>query len=694
MTAAVLAGVIWAGSSQAAPPNDGWSLEWSDEFAGSGYNAWTPQQQTRRDALNTTEAIDVADGVLRITTFTDGGVHKTGFLTSKAQFGQGYFEARMRSGNTAGAWHAFWLMAPTMALLQTNDPQVSTDGASRLGVEIDITEILARYQGSSRNYPTTIHWAGYADTHQSVTRTVSGPIDDGQWHTFGLLWDETGYRFYMDGVLMSTIAASDTVPVSRIAQDIKLTSEVRHQSWAGNIPAGGFGSKSNSSTFLDVDYVRYYGLATDERRLAASGDWNTTQTLWRGAGDAPITWINQSNAVAQLSGGSRTLRTSAAIETHGIVVQSGAHAITSGPGGSLTLVASTGPMVEAPYIEVASGGQLTVESLRSTAANFDKLGGGTLALTGTTATNDLGNIYVKSGVLDIRNARLFHGRYRSDTFVSVHGGAVLRVSSLAYGTGNLGHLAANEYTLVLSGGQLQFAGDASRTHQRGFRVEQNATISNMVAGTTQTIRGGEHANGQIHLSNTRSLTIDGPGDLAVMSTIGSITYTHVGHAGTMSDTTGSIIKRGQGTLTLGGANRYAGGTTVHAGTLRTAHDRALGTGQVRIRGGTLAVGDGESNRVRGISGLILDDGATLSVLAEDAITLASGTFALGSVTLDLNDAFNAEGQYVLIRGASGGSTLADTITFTGIDTGRFAYELRLWENNAVLEVTAIPDPPR
>lgn len=60
---------------------------------------------------------------------------------------------------------------------------------------------------------------------------------------------------------------------------------------------------------------------------------------------------------------------------------------------------------------------------------------------------------------------------------------------------------------------------------------------------------------------------------------------------------GRLTKKGSGTLTLSGHNRYHGGTVVEAGTLVAGHANALGQGDVKLTGGTLRAG--QPVRVRG-----------------------------------------------------------------------------------------------
>lgn len=73
---------------------------------------------------------------------------------------------------------------------------------------------------------------------------------------------------------------------------------------------------------------------------------------------------------------------------------------------------------------------------------------------------------------------------------------------------------------------------------------------------------------------------------------------------------GGLTKRGTGTLTLTGHNRYHGGTVVEAGVLVAGSANALGQGDVRVKGGSL-----RADKVLRVRGAYVQEGdATLDLL--------------------------------------------------------------------------------
>jgi beta-glucanase (GH16 family) len=238
-----------------ALPPAGYRLVFEEQFQGTSLDTsrWTALQEPRRDALSTPDAVTVSGGVLTTTTYTAAGVHHTGFLTTEDKFEAryGYFEARIRFNDSPGGWCAFWLAAPTIGT-PLGDP-------GRAGVEIDVVEHRATDQGGwdelADMVALNINWDGYDEHKKNEQRVLALPDGSrvqGQWHTYGVLWTDAGYTFYVDGMALWTTAGA----VSHIPQHVHLTCEVEDGSWAGFVPAGGYGSPATSSTRMEVDWVR------------------------------------------------------------------------------------------------------------------------------------------------------------------------------------------------------------------------------------------------------------------------------------------------------------------------------------------------------------------------------------------------------------------------------------------------------
>lgn len=99
---------LLAALAGAKPPGPGCTLSFEDTFEGRAVDQskWQVIEGPRKGAVNTARAVGVRDGVLRITTFTEGGRHLTGFLSTAGRFeqDQGYFEARLRFSPVPGMW--------------------------------------------------------------------------------------------------------------------------------------------------------------------------------------------------------------------------------------------------------------------------------------------------------------------------------------------------------------------------------------------------------------------------------------------------------------------------------------------------------------------------------------------------------------------------------------------------------------
>ena len=240
-----------------APPLPGYRMVWHDEFDGAALDTarWTAYAGPRRDARNSVDAVTVANGLLTITTYTEAGVHRTGFIDTARRFLAtfGWFEARMRFESAPGEWGAFWLQSPTMG-----NP---VGDVATAGTEIDVVEHRAvdtDGRDIANTYAINLHWDGYGAAHQHAGGTGApepgaAPLQGG-WHTYAIHWTDQGYAFYLDGVRQW----SSALGVSRRPEFIKVTCEVQHGSWAGAIPVRGYGTREGSSTRMQLDWVRVW----------------------------------------------------------------------------------------------------------------------------------------------------------------------------------------------------------------------------------------------------------------------------------------------------------------------------------------------------------------------------------------------------------------------------------------------------
>jgi beta-glucanase (GH16 family) len=256
-TTTLLAVLLTAAAAQADPPK-GYRLTWEDKFDGDRLDTtkWTPETHPHRGNQVTADAVTVRDGVLTLTTYTEGGKHYTGYISTKGKFEatHGYFEARIRFNSSPGQWGAFWLLSPTVGR-PVGDPATA-------GTEIDVVEHRARGNKGddvSDLLAMNLHWDGYKPgTHKHAghsTRVPAGePSLQGEWHTYALLWTPEAYTFYLDGVEQWKTREA----VSGRSEFLLLTCEIEDKSWAGNIPADGYGSRSTSRTTMEVDWVRVW----------------------------------------------------------------------------------------------------------------------------------------------------------------------------------------------------------------------------------------------------------------------------------------------------------------------------------------------------------------------------------------------------------------------------------------------------
>ncbi|EKR8719099.1 TPA: autotransporter-associated beta strand repeat-containing protein [Salmonella enterica] len=319
-----------------------------------------------------------------------------------------------------------------------------------------------------------------------------------------------------------------------------------------------------------------------------------------------------------------------AISGSGQVVKSGDETLTlsganSYTGGTLissgTLVANdvnalgTGDVTDNAVLELNTGGDFT-NNISGT-GRVEKSGDDTLTLSGSNTYT--GGTLISSGTLVANDVN-------------------------ALGTGDVTDNAA----LMLNTG-----GDFINNIGGTGRVEKSGDKTLTLSGSNTYTGGTLISDGTLVANDVNAL---GTGDITDNATLA---LNAVGDFNNAISGSGKVEKSGDGTLTLSGANSYTGGTTISGGTLLASNVEALGTGSVTDNSTLeLNTGGTFDNVISGSGQVVKSGDKTLTLSGANSYTggttisggtlVASNVEALGSGDIDnyASLQLNASGQFV------------------------------------------------
>jgi autotransporter-associated beta strand protein len=371
--------------------------------------------------------------------------------------------------------------------------------------------------------------------------------------------------------------------------------------------------------------------ATGSAFFATNG--NTSDAAISLASGSVFTWNGSTGNTTTLSGeisgaGAITKVSGETLRLTGVNTYTGTTTITTGTlelgeSGQLGAGNYAGQIANSANFFVNSTANQTITGVISGGGALNKANTGTLGLSANNTHS--GNTTISGGVLEILSNGLYRnsdgtGAFNNVAVVTINTGGTLRLKSYQYnGDGGLGGLRDYAGNRVINGGTLEVTG-ASHSSGQDFTVGTNGgtfRYNPAASGDTLTLTGNTNTNTQLN----GTLTFDTLGHISVNDII---------------EGTGGITKTGAGTLTLTGANTYAGDTTVSAGTL--VIDGSVSTGSLNVESGATLMGSGTIGGATTIdSGAAFSPGNSPGLLTIDSsLTLMGDTLMeIGGLALGL-----------------------------------------------------------
>ncbi|HHW9093401.1 TPA: autotransporter-associated beta strand repeat-containing protein [Salmonella enterica] len=360
----------------------------------------------------------------------------------------------------------------------------------------------------------------------------------------------------------------------------------------------------------------------------------------------------------------------------------------------------SGDVTDNATLELNTGG--TFDNAISGSGQVVKSGDKTLTLSGSNTYT--GGTTISDGTLVASNVEaLGTGDVTNDAVLELNTGGTFdnAISGsgqvVKSGDETLTLSGANSYTggTLISGGTLvasnvEALGTGDVTDNAVLELNTGGDFDNAISGSGQVVKSGDET---LTLSGANSYTggttISG-GTLVATSVdalgSGDVTDNAVLELNTGGDFTnsisgsGQVVKSGDETLTLSGANSYTGGTLISSGTLVANDVNALGTGDVTDNA-TLALNTGGTfdNAISGSGKVEKSGDKTLTLSGANSYTggttindgtlVASNVEALGSgdVTDNATLELNTGGTFDNAIGGSGNvvKSGADTLTLSG-----------------------------
>src|SRR6185437_13129975 len=264
-----------------------------------------------------------------------------------------------------------------------------------------------------------------------------------------------------------------------------------------------------------------------------------------GANDVVVWPANIGGSIDLIKGGTGTLvLTGTDTYTGGTTINQGT--LQLGNGGTTGSI--IGDVTDNGILAFDRSNELTFNGAVSGSGSLTQAGTGTLILTG--ANTYTGGTTISNGTLQLGNGGTtgwITGNVTDNGTLAIKRSDDVIFSDIISGRGSL--MQAGTGKLILTG---------DNTYTGGTTIS-NGTLQIGNFGTAGWITGNVRNNGSLVFGRSDDVTFNG-----------------------IISGSGSLVKTGDGTLTVTGANTYTGGTTVAGGTLEIVPGAALGTGSIAV----------------------------------------------------------------------------------------------------------------
>ncbi len=236
----------------------GYELVFEDEFEGDSLDmdVWaTRSEGPGRGGIGSLEQVSVSDGALKITgEYREDGPYGEGWycgaISLREWYTRGYFEIKMICAPSPAFWSAFWLQGAG-----SYNPETSKGGIG--AVEIDICESFYGVEGKEDAYTPAMHLSGLnGSTENKIFSRNLGSFNGNniysEYNTYGMMWTEEEYIFYVNGV--ETVRTDFGDGICENPEEVIVSLENPHASKLENV-------SKDEVVDMYVDYVRIYQLA-------------------------------------------------------------------------------------------------------------------------------------------------------------------------------------------------------------------------------------------------------------------------------------------------------------------------------------------------------------------------------------------------------------------------------------------------